>query len=204
MQADRKPLILVPTGIPHRYLPLGSHVCHFYYGRIHFLVTIRMFLRAGLENKEKCYIYMSPDMEEGFRTLWGKATLEELEGRLELLDFDAICEIYSSSERTLERNLEDMASQAQKQGFLSARYVGQTDAVLARIGRDRIAFVERITNNTVPRLPITVLCEYALEYSFSRFSQELLSLHPRYLAAQFMTDAAVGFQTVDGDVARNK
>ena len=86
--------VLVPSGFPGVNMHLGDHICHFHYGYTHLLTKVVPFISAGLDNNEKCLIYLEPKLKTVFRKLMGeKSLLAEKDGNLEFIEPSFITEL---------------------------------------------------------------------------------------------------------------
>ncbi len=179
----RRNRILVPSGVPGTNLRLGDHLCHVYYSDDHFLATVVPYIKAGLENGEKCTIYLADGIKPKFLDLLGAKGQAAVEcGSLEFLDPDDVADLYASvSGRKLEQAMSVIVRQALDSGYKSLRVAGQVGLILPKVGQERMLFVEMVTTRVLRQLPAVLLCEYPFVPSrISSFPWEAANLHPRF------------------------
>lgn len=176
------PPLWVPSGIPGHVLLQGSHACHLYYGREHLLITAGLFVHAALKNHEKCFLCLDDELAERFEFLLAELAAPSVRRRhLAWLDPEHVGRMFSSPTADIQKAfMEKLVDEPLRRGFVGVRLVGQMDMMQAALGRDRVAFAERLMNQVLPGLPAVILCEYPYDKTNPAAVRELYRVHKPY------------------------
>ncbi len=167
-----------------RTIARGDHLCYICGNREAGLALAIPFLKAGLENNERCvYIVDDTPPEAVLAALEGAGVAAE-----PLVDAGQLCilgrdDFYLEGGRFDPQRVLDQftasAAEAQESGYAGLRAAGEMTWALRDVrGAERLAEYEAKVNYLLPRIPMTALCIYNREKFPENMLLEVIKTHP--------------------------
>lgn len=159
---------LTDAGIPGvTKIPFGAHFCHFYRDRWELMSIVVPYLRAGLQNRERC-IWVAADPfvprleDEELSRIWPEFEVMIKEGHLQIHDGLGW---YSSmgkmdGQETIERWKKE-CEKALADGYQGLRITGNTSFLQRRDWEAFMEYEHDVTDEFLKHR-ITALCSYSL------------------------------------------
>ncbi|WP_408956398.1 MEDS domain-containing protein [Natroniella sp. ANB-PHB2] len=133
----------------------SKHICSLYYGKEHFLVKTVHFLKQGLKNEEKVFLYVEDELKEEILEILDEKYQDS--SQLEFIFELDLAEVYLQfGKERLKEKLKVFSAGR----FNKARVLYQISKSLKEADQNSVLELEEIMNEVLEDSNLFVLCMY--------------------------------------------